>query len=606
MLTRKNKKFYLDGEEFVIRSGAFHYFRALPEYWEDIMQKMKALGLNTLETYIPWNLHEPKKGQYDFTGTLDLVKFVRTAEQVGLKVLLRAGPYICAEVDNGGLPAWLLKKEYNVRLRCKTEPYLTFLKGWFDVLLPMIKPLLDTNGGPVIALAVENEYGSFGDDFEYLKEVEKVYRDAGMDCLLFNSDGATRYHIGTGRPGIHMTAAVDFGEIASYEKFRPVDEFDPDAPHFVAEYWCGNFTDWGFAENAKVAPEVTQKTFDYFASTDTSFNIYMVFGGTNFGFMNGAQDCVMGEGRYCPVVTSYDYDAAISEWTGYTEKYAIIQQALKKYYPNGMPEMPKSPKLQTVGKVAMTQSAALFDNLQIGRTQKSVVAEPMEEYDQATGYILYKKTFDYDTECNAIKLKGVRDRAYVFLNGKLIGIRMRSEDESPMKLDYHIRTGDTLEVLVENMGRLCYGEELMAGDRKGITEGIILSRHWGGDVHHPGKMLFNWDVTCLEFEDISGVQYQPHTETPCPAFFKGTFKAENRNSCFVHFENFTKGLIFVNGFHLGRYWERGPLTALYIPGKLLKEENEIVIFEAEGLKGEPSVEINAVNGIDNHQPEVIV
>lgn len=606
MLTRKNKKFYLDGEEFVIRSGAFHYFRALPEYWEPVMQKMKALGLNTLETYIPWNLHESKKGQYDFSGTLDLVKFVRTAEQVGLKVLLRAGPYICAEVDNGGLPAWLLKKEYNVRLRCKTEPYLTFLKSWFSVLLPMIKPLLDTNGGPVIALAVENEYGSFGDDFEYLKEVEKVYRDAGMDCLLFSSDGSNRYYLSTGRSGIHMTAAVDFGGEASYEEFRIIDEYDPDAPHFVAEYWAGNFTDWGFPENAKVAPEVTRTTFRYFADTDTNFNIYMVFGGTNFGFMNGAQDCVMGGGKYYPVVTGYDYDAAISEWCGYTEKYFIIREAMEKYYPNGMPELPKSPQLQTVGKVTMTQSAGLFDNLHIGRTQKSVVAESMEEYDQATGYILYKKTFDYDGDCNAIKLKGIRDRAYVFLNGELIGIRMRDEDESPIKLDRMIVTGDTLEVLVENMGRLCYGELLMAGDRKGITDSIVLTRHWGEQVHNPGKVLFNWDVTCLEFEDISAVQYQPHTNTPCPAFFKGTFKAENRNSCFVHFENFTKGLIFVNGFNLGRYWDRGPLTALYIPGALLKEENEIVIFEADGLKGEPTVEINAVSGIPNHQPEVIV
>jgi len=607
MLTAKNKKFYLDGKEFKIQSGAFHYFRALPKYWEDILTKIKAAGLNTVETYTCWNLHEPKRGVYDFSGMLDLVKFIRTAEKVGLKVILRPGPYICAEWENGGLPSWLLKKEYNVRLRCKTEPYMTFFKNWLHVLFEKVRPLLDINGGPIIALAVENEYGSFGDDFEYLKEVEKIYREEKMDCLYLAADGNKDYHLSTGRTGNHIIQGMDFGGVGTKESMSVIDAYDPESPYITLEYWAGNFTNWGFKECTHIPDEVVKETVNNFVDIGASFNIYMLFGGTNFGFNNGAQgNLTWMEKEYNPVATSYDYDAAITEWGGYTQRYFDIKEAMERDHGKADIPVPPSPKLQNIGTVRLTESAELFKNLHIGRKYKSVTIESMEEFDQTSGYILYSKTFDYDPAEHALKLIGVHDRAYVFVNKNLVGILMRGEDERVLEFERDFKAGDTIDILVENMGRICYGEDTYFGDRKGITGAVMLTHRKGGALQNPGKVLFNWEVTCLEMDNPDKVNFSDVLTEITPAFYKGTFKAKSKNSCFVHFDNLKKGVIYVNGFNLGRYWERGPLEALYIPGAILKEDNEIVVFEAEGIKGEPTVELNNICGIPNHHKEIIV
>lgn len=600
MLEAKNKKFYLDGKEFRIKSGAFHYFRALPEYWEDILTKIKAAGLNTVETYTCWNLHEPHKGEFDFSGMLDLERFIETADKVGLKVILRTGPFICAEWEAGGLPAWLLKSEYNIRFRCASENYLVHLRDWFKVLLAKIRPHLDTNGGNVIALALENEYGSYGDDFSYLAEVEKIYKENGIDCALISADGHLKYHLSTGRSGPHIIAGTDFGGVAAIDRFENLDIYDKDAPYFTTEYWAGNFTDWGFPRCTYDNVENTAGSMKFFDEVGASFNIYMIFGGTNFGFTNGAQRNL--QGGYHPVTTSYDYDAAITEWGGYTERYFAIKGDDKT-------PVPPSPVLQNIGEVALTKSASLWDNLNIGKNFKSVTVEPMEEFDQNDGFILYRKTVTYDADLSAIKLKGIADRAHVYVNGVLKGIRTRDQDESPVVLEEKLMPGDVIDVLVENMGRICYGEETYKGDRKGITDAIVLARKLpDGSLRNPGKTTFNWDITTLEMKDISPVDYKEGTEAKLPAFFKGTFRAENKNSCFVHFDNFKQGVIWVNGFNLGRYWEIGPLEALYIPGVLLKEneDNEIVIFETDGLRGEPKVTITDKCGIPNHHEEIIV
>lgn len=607
MLTAKNKKFYLNGEEFKIQSGAFHYFRALPEYWEDILTKIKAAGLNTVETYTCWNLHEPHKGEFNFEGMLDLERFLKTAQKVGLYVLLRTGPYICAEWENGGLPSWLLKKEYNIKLRCMQEPYLTHLKDWFGVLLPKVRPYLEENGGPVIAMAVENEYGSFGDDFEYLKEVENVYKSHDMNCLYVTADGNKDYHLSTGTAGAHLVRGTDFGGIGTLESLNIVDKYNPDNPYFSIEYWAGNFTNWGFPECTHIDNEIVKTTINNFVDLGASFNIYMVFGGTNFGFTNGAQGAISWmTDPYNACVTSYDYDAAISEWCGYTQRYFDIKEAMEKDHGKSDTEVPKSPKLQNIGKVNLTESASLFSNMHIGKHYVSKTVESMEEYDQLFGYIMYSKTMAYDAELNCIKLAGIRDRAHVFVNQELVGIRFRGQDESVIELDCDLKVGDRVDVLVENMGRICYGEDTFFGDRKGITGAIMFTSRKNGVIRNPGKVAFDWDVTCFEMDNPEEVKFEAGTDCKYPAFFKGTFKAENKNSCFVRFDNFKKGVIYINGFNLGRYWERGPLEALYIPGVLLKEENEIIIFETDGLRGEPSVEITDVCGIPNHHEEIIV
>ena len=606
MITVKDKKFFLDGKEFKIQSGAFHYFRALPEYWEEILTKIRAAGLNTVESYTCWNLHEPKKGEYNFSGMLDVERFIKTAERVGLKVILRTGPYICAEWENGGLPSWLLKKEYNIRLRCNTEPYMTHLRDWFHVILSKVRPYLEENGGPVIAMAIENEYGSFGDDFEYLKAVEKIYRDENMNCLYIAADGNKDYHLCTGRSGNHIVQGVDFGGRCDPDTFATIDASNPENPYFAAEYWAGNFTNWGFPACTNIPDETVHHNINTFVDLGASFNIYMLYGGTNFGFTNGAQgDLSWMKDAYNPTVTSYDYDAAITEWGGYTKRYFDIKEAMERDHGKTDVPVPPSPKLQKIGRVELKEKAELFSNLCIGKSFRSVTVEAMEEFDQNFGYILYSKTFDYNPEMNAVKLVGLHDRAHIFLNGSLVGILMRGE-ENFVELPQNLKIGDRLDILVENMGRICFGEDTYFGDKKGISGGVMLTHRKNGILVNPGKVTFNWSVTCLEMEELSGLEFKGITEFKAPAFYRGSFKSESRASCFVHFDNLKKGIIFINGFNLGRYWEKGPLGALYVPGVILEDENEIIVFETDGFRGEPSVEITDVCGIPNHHEEIIV
>lgn len=607
MLTFKNKKFYLNGKEFKIQSGAFHYFRALPEYWNDILTKIKAAGLNTVETYTCWNLHEPHKGEFNFSGILDLEKFLQLAHNLELKVILRTGPFICAEWENGGLPSWLLKKKYNIRFRCNTEPYMTHLKAWFDVLLPKIRPYLDDNGGPVIALAVENEYGSFGDDFSYLEAVQSIYKSHNMNCLYISADGNKHYHLSTGTASDSIVRGTDFGGIGNLEALSIVDEYDKDCPYFATEYWAGNFTNWGFNECTHIENSVVKQTINNFVDIGASFNIYMIFGGTSFGFTNGAQGAISWmQNAYNPCVTSYDYDAAITEWGGYTQRYFDIKEAMERDHGKSDTALPPSPQLQSIGTVSLTCSAALFDNLHIGKNHNSVTIESMEEFDQSNGYILYSKTLNYDAELNCIKISGLHDRAHIFLNKELIAIRMRSEDESTIELDENLRSGDTIDILVENMGRICYGEDTYFGDKKGICGAVMLTSRKNGIIRNPGKVAFNWNITCFEMDNIEALSFNDGVGVNCPAFFKGTFKAKNKNSCFVRFDNFTKGIIYINGFNIGRYWNKGPLEALYIPGSILKDKNEIIIFETDSFRNTPEVEITDKCGIPNHHPEIII
>lgn len=604
MLTVKNRKFYLDGEEFIIHSGTMHYFRVLPEYWEDILLKIKACGFNCVETYTCWNLHEPKKGEYNFSGMLDIERFIETAEKVGLKVLLRVGPYICAEWENGGLPAWLLK-DAGIRLRCLSEPYMTHMTDWFSVLLPKIKPHLDSNGGPVIAMAVENEYGSFGDDLEYLDAVEKIYRKEGIDCLLIAADGSTEYFLSTGRNNPEIVQGVDFGVGAGKKEiFDTVTSKDADAPYFAAEYWAGNFTSWGEPECKKENDEIVKEDIKNLTELGASFNIYMLFGGTNFGFTSGVNTI---SNRFNSFITSYDYDAAITEWGGYTKRYFDIKNALAKVNGYETKELPPSPKFQNIGQIAITESASLFDNLHIGRTYKSKTVENMEHFDQSYGYILYRKVMEYDSPLDYVSMKELHDRALVFLNGELAGIRMRMNDETAVRLPKVLEKGDVLDILVENMGRINYGSETYLGDRKGILGGVFLLDS-ETLTHAPqlGKCAFNWETTCLELDDISKVKYKQGSETYGPAFFKATFKAKTKDSCFVHLSGFTKGVVFINGFNLGRYWVEGPQTALYLPGALLKDENEIVIFESDGIVRPPLVSLTDKHGLGEKNEEVII
>lgn len=569
MLEIKNGKFYLDGEPYTIYSGAMHYFRILPEYWEDRLSKLKACGFNTVETYVCWNLHEPKKGEFDFSGMLDIVKYIKTAEKLGLNVILRPGPYICAEWDFGGFPAWLLKDK-NIRLRCNDETFISHVTDFFNELLSRVAPLQKTRGGNIIAMQIENEYGSYGNDKKYLERVKQIFIDNGIDVLFFTSDGTDKSMIhGGGVSGVYKT--LNFGSRAA-SAFKALEGVQENMPKMCMEFWCGWFDHWGDKHHTREYQSIIKEIEDFF-DQDASFNFYMFHGGTNFGFTAGANHYDV----YEPTVTSYDYCALLNEYGDYTPAYHAVRDILHKKQSLPLSELPPSPERQNIGIVRLEEKTGLFENMDnIGEKHYSPLPEGMEYYGQNFGMIYYETVVNGAYGLVELKLKDLHDRAYLYINGK----HKKTYDYKPEKQNVISQLAkkasnainlnkDRTEigVLVDAMGRVNYGEHLT--DRKGIS-GICLN------LQH----LMDYEVTCLPLDNLEKLDYNLSAEK-YPMFFKGKFKAEPNKECFVRFDNFTKGSIYVNGFNLGRYWGIGPQKTLYLPGALLKEENEIVVLELE-------------------------
>lgn len=569
-LTIKGDKFYMDGEPFTILSGAIHYYRVVPEYWEDRLLKLKACGFNTVETYVAWNMHESKPGKFCFEGICDIVRFIETAQRVGLYVIVRPGPYICTEWEFGGLPAWLLK-DPGMRIRCGYKPYIEAVDRFFDALLPRLVPYLSTNGGPIIAMQVENEYGSFGNDLEYLEYLKKGMEDRGIDVLLFTSDGPTDVMLQGGTlPGVLKT--VNFGSRPK-EAFSKLEEYQPGGPKVCMEYWNGWFDHWGDEHIIRDGDDVAQ-VLDEMLSMGAGVNFYMFHGGTNFGFMNGANH---GNG-YEPTVTSYDYDAPLSECGDPTPKYYAVREVIKKHF--GLPDMEIPPSLpkKAYGKVELTQSISLFDCLDVvGVRHKSPVPLTMEELDQNYGFILYRTDITGPRGESPIVLQEVRDRALIFKDGEYLGTVYRNDTEHKVTMDIP-KEGATLDVLVENMGRINYGPEMP--DRKGITKGIRFDYQY----------LYNWDIYTIELDNIDDIDFKQGIEEEGPAFYSGVFEVDEPADTFLSLPGWTKGVCFINGFNLGRYWEIGPTKTLYVPAPILRRgENKIVIFELHGME-RPEVE----------------
>lgn len=568
MLEKRNRKFYMDGEEFHIYSGAMHYFRIPQEYWEDRLLKLRAAGLNTVETYVPWNFHEPKKGQFNFEGMLDIVKFIETAQNLGLYVIVRPGPYICAEWDFGGLPAWLLKDK-NIRIRCWDKTYIKAVEDYFKVLIPKLVPYLETNGGKIIAMQVENEYGSFGRDKKYLYWLRELMRDLGVDIQLFTSDGEDRYFFsGGGIPEDWMVA--NFGGYNEH-RFDDLKLLQPDKPLMCGEHWCGWFDRWGTKHHTDNAEESLGRSLDGFFKEDANFNLYMFHGGTNFGFSSGANyyDC------YCPTTTSYDYGAPLNEYGGYTEKYFVLRERMKKQLGKELPELPEDAKTQKIGKVNFTGFAD-FRNVykKFAVHKKSHIPHYMEHFGQNSGLILYSTTLkgNYkDTKLNAF---GVHDIAYIYINGELKHIYDRTKlkgkelyDES-FSVPVDAFDGEIkVDIIVQALGRINYDRRIY--DRKGLDE-----------IYLGGQAIVDWDVYCMELDMAPAISYKnSHKDFPC--FMKGTFKADEKHDTFVDMRGFTNAIVYVNGFNLGRFITGGPQYTLYLPGTLLKEENEIVVLELQ-------------------------
>ncbi len=589
MLEIKSKKFYMDSKPFDIYSGAMHYFRTVPEYWEDRLTKLKAAGFNTVETYVCWNLHEKKPGEFDFSGILDIEKYLEIAQRVGLYAIVRPGPYICAEWDFGGLPAWLLKDK-NMQIRCMYPDYLKCVERFYKELLPRLVPHLESHGGNIIAMQVENEYGSYGNDKDYLRYVEKLTRDCGIDCLLFTSDENTNNMISGGSlPDIYKV--LNFGS-RSRTAFNVLKDFENDGPNMCGEFWCGWFDHWRDKHHTRNSLEIVNE-IKGFIDNGASFNIYMFHGGTNFGFTAGANHN-QGHG-YEPTVTSYDYCAMLTEWGDYTPAYHAVRKLLCEKQGIEPPELPESPKLQSIGKVELTETASLFENLDnIGEKHHVPVPEGMEYFGQNFGLIYYETTLKGKYNASPMYVKNVHDFAEVYFDGekktsidrtlysvegkttlKDVIFKKKKGESSPFLMP--ALSGERkIGVLVDTMGRVNYGNML---DRKGIS-----------DIYLGIQRLMNYDVWTLPLDNLDKLKYSSSVKKEEPVFLRGSFKTDSKADCFIHLDGFNRGCVYINGFNLGRFWKVGPQKSLYIPGTLLKDENEIIVFNIGGYS-KPTVSI---------------
>lgn len=558
--------FRLGGEPFRVISGAIHYFRVPREYWRDRLIKLKACGFNTVETYVAWNMHEPREGEFDYSDMLDIEDFLATAAELGLYAIVRPGPYICSEWEFGGLPWWLLKND-GIRLRCMDADYIAAVDRFFDSLIPRIAAHQITEGGNVILVQVENEYGSYGDDSEYIRYLADGLRRRGINVPLFTSDGTNKQMLTGGTvPEIFKTA--NFGSRAE-EQFAALREYQPDGPLMCTEFWNGWFDHWTEEHHHRPGDDAAASLDDILAHGG-NVSAYMFHGGTNFGFMNGA-NCF---DKYEPTVSSYDDDAPVNECGDLTDKYFRFREVISKYAPIPDIELPAAVKKKKYGKFEFTACRRLFDCLdKLSAPVETVCPLPMEKLGQGYGFILYRAEVRGPRETQNVRIQEPRDRAYIYKNDELLGIQYRNDREPAVSTDIPAE-GATLSVLVENMGRVNYGAYLR--DPKGVTEGIGFG--W--------NFIYHWQTYPLPLDDLSAVDFieQKPVFDSTPLLLRAEIDIDECCDTFVKLPGFKKGLIFINGRALSRYWEVGPQRSAYLPAPFLKKgKNELIVLELEGF-----------------------
>ncbi|MBM7708211.1 glycoside hydrolase family 35 protein [Enterococcus lemanii] len=564
--------FLIDGQPVKLISGAVHYFRSLPEKWEHILYNLKAMGCNTVETYVPWNLHEPKRGEFNFTGHADIEAFLSLAQEMGLYIILRPSPYICAEWDFGGLPAWLLKDK-NMRIRSRQPEFLTAVASYYAELLPRVTKFQYTQGGKLLMVQVENEYGSYSEDTNYLRALAKMIQENGIDVPLFTSDGGWKQVLDAGtlsEDGILATANFGSDADTNFTALKKHNEkFGLKHPYMCMEFWDGWFNNWE-EPIIKRDPEETANEVRQVLKWG-SINFYMFHGGTNFGFYNGCSD--MGQ-RDVPQITSYDYDAPLNEYGAPTEKFFAIQRAIKESCPEVEIFEPKYPTLTNLGEHSVTEKVSLFATLD-KLAQKKVNDYPlnMEALDQSFGYTLYRSTLKEARTIDNLRVIDASDRVQMFINEQLVATQQYETIGQPVAVTLD-KTENQLDILVENTARNNYGPKLVAHTQfKGIRRGVM------EDIHY----ISNWEHYCLELESIESVDFSKEWVANTPAFYKFEAVIEQAADTFIDCSGWGKGVVFVNGFNIGRFWENGPAVSLYVPSPLLKAGvNEIVVFETEG------------------------
>jgi beta-galactosidase len=542
--------FLLDGEPYQIISGALHYFRVHPDLWADRIHKARQMGLNTIETYVPWNAHSPVRGEFRTDGGLDLARFLKLVADEGMHAIVRPGPYICAEWSNGGLPPWLLRIE-GLEVRRSEPQYLKAVTEYLQAVYEIVAPLQIDRGGPVFLVQIENEYGAYGSDKEYLAELVRVTRESGITVPLTTIDQPTPQMLTDGSlPGLHLTAS--FGS-RSAERFRTLREFQPTGPLMCMEFWNGWFDSWG-THHHTTSVEESDSALEEILAAGGSVNLYMFHGGTNFGMTNGAND----KGAYVPLVTSYDYDAPLDEAGNPTAKYHAFRKTIAKYapVPDEVPSVVATAPSFTAEIIPVAGLLGLAGEL--GEAEQHEHAATFEELAQDTGFVLYETSIKGRTP-GVLSLDEVRDRAYVYVDGVPVGVLARDSHERSIRLPL---AGTVLTILVEDQGRVNYGPRL--GEEKGLIGEIRLD----GDG---------------------------------PLVLTGEFELTEPADLFLETAAWGKGLVWINGFALGRYWRRGPSQTLYVPGPVTRAgANQIVVLELEAMADET---VRFVDGLRLGQTE---
>ena len=586
-----NKTFLLNGQPFTIKAAEVHYPRIPRAYWEHRIKMCKALGMNTLCLYVFWNIHEQKEGQFDFSGNNDVAAFCRLAQKNGMYVIVRPGPYVCAEWEMGGLPWWLLKKK-DIRLR-EPDPYFMERVRLFEQkVAEQLAPLTIQNGGPIIMLQVENEYGSYGENKPYIAAIRDMLKECWfkkdakgneVGPLLFQCDWSSNFT----RNGLDdLLWTMNFGTGANIDQqFKRLGELRPNSPKMCSEFWSGWFDKWGARHETRPAKDMVAG-IDEMLSKGISFSLYMTHGGTSFGHWAGANSPGL-----APDVTSYDYDAPINEYGQATPKYYLLRETLQKYSDKKLPSVPKMPAaLVSFKAVNLGQPIPL--TAFIDKTTKGHDPKTFEDMDMGWGSMFYSTTLPAIPQASTLTIDEAHDYAQVYVNGEYVGKIDRVKNERTLSLPA-VKAGDVLTILVEGMGRINFGRAIK--DYKGITNGVTISTTAG--QHDVTYRLNEWEMATLP-DDIAFLKTrldgkQASTAAPffvkngkkTPGVFVGTFDLKKVGDTFIDMENFGKGQVYVNGHALGRFWRIGPQQTLYCPGCWLKKgRNEIVVLDVIGTE----------------------
>jgi len=546
-------QFLLDGNSIQLISGEMHYPRIPPEYWRQRLRMAKAFGLNTITTYVFWDIHEPEKGKFTFKGVADVAKFIKIAQEEGLFVILRPGPYVCAEWDFGGFPYWLLN-EKGMTIRTRDPKFMEYTQRYFTELGKQLVPLQVSNGGNILMVQVENEYGSYGSDRVYIGMVRDALIKAGFTAPLFMCDGGSQLasdYVKGLLPGENGGSGPEIK--------ANIDKYYPGGPYFVPEYYPGWLDHWG-APMVRVGQAGIVRSTDRMLRGGISFNYYMFHGGTNFGFTNGAN---FGSG-FEPDITSYDYDAPLDEAGRATPKYMAIRAAIQSFLGTTLPAVPAPNPIITIPEFALKRTGSL-----LGTLPKPILSQKtrsMEELGQDYGFLLYRTKLRGPLE-GKLNIKDVRDYAVVLLDGKRIAVIDRRR-KTPVPVISLAGGEHTLDILVENCGRINYGG-LLLDNHKGITEYVKI-----GETD-----ILGWEIYRLPFRDVSHLTFDGK-ETDGPTLRQGEFNLTQTGDTYLDMRGWGKGVVFVNGHNLGRFWEIGPQQTLYLPAPWLKRgENEVTVLD---------------------------